>query len=319
MRADRLVSMLMLLQTHGRVSARELSERLEVSVRTIYRDMEALSAAGIPVYAERGASGGCCLVENYRTNLTGMSADEAHALMLLESPSPLDSLEVGQKLKAALYKLYAALPRAPQVQPRVHMDWAWWGHAGAPSDATLEQLYRTVTQCHSLRVRYRLINGAEAENIVEPLGLVAKGGAWYLVWQINAKRRYFPVAELLGIEPQAEHFSYPADFDLGAYWQEVCAGAEADAVAYAVRVRAQPEAIPFVLRRTATAQIGWPMPGEAQELELAYSSFEEARSRLLALGGAVEVLYPPELRDSLRDFAEQICKLYSGQFPVAGS
>jgi predicted DNA-binding transcriptional regulator YafY len=130
MRADRLVAILMLLQRHGRLTARQLASTLEVSVRTIYRDMEALSTAGIPVYAERGASGGCCLVEDYRTDLTGMTTAEAQALLLLSAPGPLDSLGIGQELRAAFRKLYAALPngldRVAQPSNRMLLDWSAW-------------------------------------------------------------------------------------------------------------------------------------------------------------------------------------------------
>ncbi len=315
MRADRLVSILMLLQSRGRVPARELSRRLEVSVRTIYRDMEALSAAGIPVYAERGANGGCCLVEDYRSDLTGLNADETRALLLLEAPSPLDSLEVGQKLKAALYKLYAALPRASQTQPRLHIDWSGWRRShSAPESELLEQIYRAVTYSRRAQVRYRMINGMVVENTVEPLGLVAKGGIWYLVWQMHGKRRYFPAAELRTFQALEETFAYPADFDLAGYWGEVCAAVEAEAAAYPVRVRAQPEAAARLLGQTSGPLIGLPdQSPRSEEIRLAFDNLEEARARLLALGGAVEVLDPPELRDSLRDFAGQVLRANSSQ------
>ena len=137
MRADRLLSLLMLLQARGRMTAQELAAELEVSERTIYRDINALSASGVPVYAESGPGGGCALLDSYRTNLTGLTADEARALFMLNIPAALDQLGVTQELKAALLKLSAALPEArrrdeERIRQRIHLDSTWWFQAEEP-------------------------------------------------------------------------------------------------------------------------------------------------------------------------------------------
>src|SRR5512147_2861952 len=146
MRADRLLSLLMLLQARGRMTAQELARELEVSERTIYRDINALSASGVPVYAESGPGGGCALLDSYRTNLTGLTADEARALFMLSIPAPLDQLGVGQELRAALLKLSAALPssRRPdeeRARQRIHIDSLAWfqGEDPVPHLHTLQQ------------------------------------------------------------------------------------------------------------------------------------------------------------------------------------
>ena len=137
MRADRLLSILLLLQARGRMTAHQLAQELEVSVRTIYRDIDALSTAGVPVYAERGPGGGCELIDSYRTSLTGLNKDEVHALFMLSIPAPLDELGVSQELKTALRKLAAALPAArrqdeERVRQRITLDWTGWNQPADP-------------------------------------------------------------------------------------------------------------------------------------------------------------------------------------------
>lgn len=313
MRADRLVAILMLLQSRGPITAAALARALEVSVRTIYRDMDALSAAGVPVYAERGPTGGCRLVENYRTDLTGLTEDEAAALALLVAPGPLDTLEVGRKLKAALRKLYAARIGPPgrheNAGPCVHLDWTWWGQ-GEAVGSSLDTLYRAVAERCRVRVGYRLSNGIQVSQVVDPLGLVGKAGAWYLVHSAHGKIDHHTLDEL-EVECLPETFAYPAGFDLAVYWETACANIEAARTAFKVVVRAPPALLP-VLRRLfgRHAVLERPAAGPGLEVELGCANLVEARSRLLGLGGAVEVLEPPALRLSMADYARQIAGVY---------
>jgi predicted DNA-binding transcriptional regulator YafY len=317
MRADRLVSILMLLQRHGKLSARQLASTLEVSVRTIYRDMDALSAAGIPVYAERGAGGGCCLLEDYRTDLTGMTAGEAQALLLLSAPGPLDSLGIGQDLRAALRKLYAALPDNPvkayQPQSRVLLDWSAWKEQ-QPAKGLIELLYRAVNGGHQIRITYRILTGAEIERVVNPLGLVAKEGAWYLVFEANGKVGHRRAEDLANAEWLEATFPYPQSFDLVAYWQEVCARAGTRQERFQTMLLVDQAALPvirYVLRSPDLYMSDQQDGGGLVHLELSFESFEAARRVLLSLGGAVEVLEPEALRLSLADYARQILARYA--------
>jgi predicted DNA-binding transcriptional regulator YafY len=319
MRADRLVSILMLLQSHGRMSARELAKTLEVSVRTIYRDMDALSTAGIPVYAERGANGGCRLVENYRTELTGLSEAEAQALFLLEAPGPLDALEVGQKLRAALRKLATALPEFPAGQasppPRIHLDWSRWGKQAAET-VSLERLYEAIRGCRALRVTYKLWDAIPITQEIYPLGLVAKAGVWYLVWESNGKTSYRRAASLLEAELLEETFDYPEDFTLSDYWRAACAEAEGDFQAFRATVRAT-SGVAAALARQAEAGRTEVVSLSGTEawvrLELSFDSMDSARHGLMAWGSAVEVLEPEALRLSIIDYAKQIAALYASR------
>lgn len=321
MRADRLLSLLMLLQARGRMTARKLAEELEVSERTIYRDIDALSAAGVPVYGESGPEGGYALLDSYRTNLTGLTEGEVRALFMLSIPEPLTKLGVSQELKAALRKLSAALPDAhrhdeERVRQRFHLDSIWW-HQVEESVPHLQTIYQAVWQARKLYQTYRLPFAIEVEQVVDPYGLVAKAGVWYLVYAVSGCIRTHRVSALFDVRMLEESFERPADFDLAAFWKEWCAEREESRSYYTVAVRVAPDFLPELPRyfgsriRTKIAQAG---PSEAEgwiTLELSFESLEAARDRILGFGRGVEVLEPQALRRSVLDFASQIVALYT--------
>ncbi len=321
MRADRLLSMLMLLQSRGRMTAQQLAGELEVSVRTIYRDLDALSAAGVPVYAERGPGGGCALLEDYRTTLTGLTPDEARALFMLSVPAPLADLGVSRELKAALLKLSAALPTArrgeeEQVRGRIHLDSVAWFHSGeaVPHLHTIQQAVWTDRQ---LDLVYRLPFDAQAEWRVEPYGLVAKANTWYLVCARNGHLRVLRVSRVVDARLLDDGFERPADFDLAAFWRGWCADVEENRPSYPVALRVAPQLVPWLPRvfgeqgREAQRHAG---PADTEgwiPLTVVFESLEDARTQILGLGRAVEVLEPLALRESVLDFARQIVGLYA--------
>ncbi len=326
MRADRLLSLLMLLQTRGRTTAKRLAQELEVSERTIYRDINALSAAGVPVYAERGPGGGCALLDSYRTNLTGLTQDQVRALFMLSIPAPLTQLGVSQELKAALLKLSAALPAAlrrdeEKVRQRIHLDSAWWFQTeeAVPHLATIHQ---AVWQDRKLYLTYRLPFGAQLERLVEPYGLVAKAGVWYLVYGRQDRVRVHRVSHVLDARLSEETFVRPADLELAAFWRDWCAEYERDRQHYSVVVRVSPELTPYLPQffgddiRRAIAQAEPPDAEGWITLTLTFETLHAARDRLLGFGRAVEVLEPAALRESLLDFASQIVALYTSD-PLA--
>lgn len=185
MRADRLLSILLLLQVRRQITARELAQRLGVSARTIHRDMEALSGAGVPVLAERGTGGGWHLLEEYRTNLTGLSDAEVQALFLTSPGRLFADLGLARATDGALIKLLAALPtrhrhRAEDVQQRIHIDVAGWRQIEG-TVPTLPLVQEAIWGERKLRIVYQRGEGRDVERIVDPLGLVAKGSLWYLV------------------------------------------------------------------------------------------------------------------------------------------
>jgi predicted DNA-binding transcriptional regulator YafY len=320
MRADRLLSLLMLLQTRGKMTAHRLAHELEVSERTIYRDIDALSFAGVPVYGEPGPEGGYALLDSYRTTLTGLTEGEVRALFMLSIPAPLAELGVSQELKAALLKLSAALPDArrsdeERVRQRFYLDSVWW-FQDEESVPHLRTLYQAVLQDRRITITYRLPFGIEVEHQVEPYGLVAKAGVWYLVYGRDGVRVH-RVSHLSDASLSDEVFQRPADLNLEAFWKEWRVQREESQADYPVTVRVAPDFIPALpghfghCVRTRIAQAGPPDAEGWITLELAFESLEDARARLLGFGRAVEVLEPLALRMSVLDFATQIVALYT--------
>jgi len=309
----------MLLQTRGRMTARQLSAELEVSERTIYRDLTALNSAGIPVYMERGPGGGCELLEDYRTDLTGLTRSEALALLLLDVPAALADLGMRDQLRLALLKLAAATPQASRqeaerLRARFILD-TDLQPSFAPAPAPhLMTIYAALLADRCLRLTYRSdMLGIVFQRRVEPLGLVAQGNDWLLVGRRARVLRVYRLNQVLEVESLAEMFARPPDFDLKQFWVE-WKERSAARPAYAVRLRLESRLIPLLpLFTGAPVQIReQSAPGEDGKLELTllFGSLEEARSRLLALGGAAEVLSPQPLRLSLADYARQVVQVY---------
>ena len=219
MLASRLLSTLMLLQSRGRMSAPDLSRELEVSIRTVYSDIDQLSAAGIPVIADRGRTGGFQLLNGFRTQLTGLTEAEAEALMLAGLPGPAAELGIADRMASARLKLMAALPQgmqAERVAARFHLDVAGWFRASEPV-ALLPVVARAVWSERCLKIRYR--QGQDANEVkIGPLGLVLKAGVWYVVAVRGTGLRTYRASNILAAETLDEAFDRPADFDLASYW-----------------------------------------------------------------------------------------------------
>ena len=320
MRADRLLALLMLLQTRGQLTAKTLAQELEVSERTIYRDVDALCAAGVPIYSETGQAGGYGLLNSYRTSLTGLTAEEVRALFMLNVPAPLTALGVTQAMKTALLKLAAALPaerrqEEARVRQRFYLDSIWWGQ-GVEMTPHLQTIHQAVWLDRKVRLAYRVGPALVMNQVVEPYGLVAKAGVWYLVCAHQGSVRVHRVADLLNAQLTEEQFVHPTTFELADFWTNWCREQEEHAVAYVVQLRVAPTfvaALPSYFGdhiRARLAQASPPEPDGWLTLELAFESLEAARNRLLALGGGVEVVKPLALRKSLLDFATQTVAVY---------
>ena len=321
MRADRLLSLLMLLQTRGSLTAQELANELEVSVRTIYRDLQALSTAGVPVYAERGPGGGCSLLESYRTTLTGLTPQEARALFMLNVPAPLDQLGVTQELKAALLKLSAALPASrrgeeERSRQRIHLDSSWWFQA-EEAVPCLPEIQQALWQDRKLRLTYRADFGTQVQQVVAPYGLVAKSSVWHLVYtHPSGDVRALQVSRVTEAVTLEETFERPLGFDLAEYWKGWCAEFENNRIRYLVTLRIDPKLIPqlpYYFSYSIHDLLAQATPPDAEgwvTLTLPFESQHAARARILGFGRAAEVLEPEALRKSVLDFAEQIVEFY---------
>jgi predicted DNA-binding transcriptional regulator YafY len=316
MRADRLLSLLMLLQTRGTQTARSLAAQLEVTERTIYRDVTALSAAGIPVYTERGPGGGIALVEDYRTNLTGLNADEVRALFMLSIPAPLEQLGVGDELRMALLKLSAALPgsrRADETaaRQRIHLDAAWWFQSEEPTPH-LKTIQFALWSDRYLDITYRSDFAAEVEMVVAPYGLVAKASVWYLVGGRDDHIRVLRVSRVRQARLRDERFEHPVAFDLPGFWKSWCDEFESSRPQIPVTLRVSPSLAKVLTEGHPETLMSPPKiePGGWQTLTLSFESIESARTRILGYGGAVEVIEPLALRRSVEDFARQTLLRY---------
>lgn len=311
MRADRLLSILLLLQEHGRLSARRLAERLEVSERTVHRDMEALAMAGVPVWAQPGRHGGWELAEGYRTDLTGLSEGELRSLVLAGASSQLRHLGIGDDLDRALTKVLAALPDARRAAARtagsyLHVDPAGWRRAddAVPWLPTLDEALRTG---RLIQLRYeRASDGSVIERIADPLGLVVKGSTWYLVAAIDDATRTYRVSRLRAVGILDRPSARPPDLDLGAIWQ-----ASQEAFRQALpeatwTMRVAPAAI-------ARVRLGWRFASVVEESPPDPDGWVTVRCRsdglpvaiesTLGLGPDAVPLEPPELVEAVRERA----------------
>lgn len=324
MRASRLLSVLLLLQTRGRMTAPQLADELEVSVRTIYRDLEALGMAGVPVYAERGPAGGYALVDGYRTRLTGLTDDEAGSLALVGVPGAAAELGLGTVLAAAELKLDAALPpelrsRAARVRQRFHLDApGWYKDPDGEPTPHLEAVAAAAWDQRRLRVRYRSWRD-EVERTLEPLGLVLKAGTWYAVARADGRDepRTYRVGRLLGVTELDERFAWPDEFDLSAYWAEQNRRFRDEMYRDQAVVRAAPDALAHLARWSGRAVAeaieatrsepdahGW------RTVTIPIEGVWPARNDLLRLGGQAEVLAPTELREAMTEVARGLAEVY---------
>jgi predicted DNA-binding transcriptional regulator YafY len=327
-RASRLVSLLLLLQTRGQMTAAALARELEVSVRSIHRDVEALSEAGVPIYAERGPHGGIRLVDGYRTRLTGMTADEAEALFLSGLPGPAAELGLGTVVTAARLKVLAALPpelrtRASRLVERFHLDAAGWFQAGE-STPHLAAMAEAVWENTVVEIDYGRHRDEVVTRRVEPLGLVLKAGIWYVVARTDGQIRTYRVSRVRAARPLAERFDRPEPFDLAAYWSESSAAYERDIPRAEVTVRIRPERMSWLADAIGTRAVAEAVRLDVRDpdgwlhLRVRIDWPEEAAHLLLRLGSGAEILEPVEIRDQLVATARRILERYEATSP-AGS
>jgi predicted DNA-binding transcriptional regulator YafY len=320
MRASRLLSTLLLLQTRGRMTAREIADELEVSIRTVYRDVEALSAAGVPVYADRGPAGGYQLLAGYRTKLTGLTGEEAEALFLGGGPGPAAELGLGTVLAAAQLKLLAALPpelrdRAARIRERFHLDApGWFREPDAPEflDAVADAVWSQQRLC----VGYRKWNNVDVTRVLEPLGLVLKGVAWYVVARSGERINAFRVSRVHELSTLDERFVRPVDFDLARYWVEWSKNLQDTLYPMQAVVRLSPIAAERfflngpVAERALRDTAGPPDEHGWVRVVVPTGSLEHAATDLGRFGAEIEVLEPPELRAKMRATAQALLRLY---------
>ncbi|GAA3948490.1 WYL domain-containing protein [Amorphoplanes auranticolor] len=331
-----MLSMLLLLQTRGRLSAGQLAAELGISVRTAYRDLARLQAAGVPLYAETGQHGGYRLVEGYRTRLTGLSGGEARALFLAGLPAPAADLGLAEEVAAARLKLLAALPaelrdQAARTAAVFHLDAPGWHHE-APAQPFLTLLMDAVVAQHAVDVGYRRWRAPqEVRRRLRPYGLVLKSGTWYLVAASGNAGRIatYRVAQVRDVTVTTERFARPAGFDLVAHWTAYLAEYEARRFTASATIRLSAEGLarlpdladPAVVRAVAESS-GEPDRDGWVEATIPIENVRHAGQELLRLGAEVEVTAPAELRRAMATTVAALAHRYgvtaSGAPDVSG-
>jgi predicted DNA-binding transcriptional regulator YafY len=324
MRASRLLSILMLLQTRGRMTAQALADEFEVSVRTIYRDIDELSAADVPVYADRGPNGGFELLDGYRTKLTGLSPAEAATLFLAGLPGPAAELGLADLLTTAQLKLTAALPQGAQhtanrLAARFHLDPVGWFRS-ADDARLLPAIADAVWNERCVEIRYQRPTSVVPRK-VQPLGLVLKGGAWYLVAQIGGQPRTYRVSNIVDLSGTEERFERPKDFDLVRFWTTASRAYEVGLYRGKAVLRVSPRGMRRLdLFGSAVAQAaaetanppdsdGW------VQVVIPVEAIDQAAADFMRLGTDAEVVDPPELRHRIAEMAYELIRLY-GLSPI---
>jgi predicted DNA-binding transcriptional regulator YafY len=321
-RAARIVQLLLLLQTRGRLTAVQLAEELEVSVRTVYRDVEALHAAGVPLYGQAGHAGGYRLVDGYRTRLTGLTENEAESLFLTGLPGPAHELGLGAEVAAAWLKLTASLPpelrdRATRIQQRFHLDAPSW-YAEPDDTPALAAAADAVWRERRIHVHYhRWREPTDVERTLDPYGLVLKAGRWYLV-AASARISTYRVSQIRSLTVLDEDFQRPAGFDLAAFWQSYLADFDARRHADTATIRISPalrdrlvEAVEPAIHRAVEATASPPDPHGWVTATVPIENLNHAQRTFLGFGADVEVLGPPALRARITEAVTALATTYS--------
>jgi len=320
MRASRLLSLLMLLQSRGRVSAQALAEALEVSVRTIHRDIDELSAAGVPVWADRGRLGGFQLQPGWRTRVDGLTAPEAQAMFLGGLPGPAAELGLGEAMASAQLKLLAALPDgwredARRVSARFHLDPIDW-YRGPSATDHLSAIAQAVWSERRVAMRYESWKG-EVSRRVDPLGLVLKAGIWYLAAQVGNGVRTYRLSNILDLAVTGEPFDRPADFDLAAWWQASTQRFEKELAVDTAQLRVSASGMKALrdlgaaVAQAAEASASAPDESGWRRVTIPIESIPHAAAQVLRLGAQAEVLKPAALRRALLERVSAVAALYA--------
>ena len=312
MRADRLLSIMLILQAQGKTTTLALAEKLEVSRRTILRDIDALSIAGVPIHAEAGHGGGVSLDEHYRVSLTGLKESEVRALFVFSQPGPLQDVGLGRAVEDTLLKLFAALPslhrqEVERIQQRILLDSASWWPLGETL-SHLETLKAAVFDDYRVQVRYARADGQVVERTLDPYSLVAKASVWYLIARRAGELRTYRVSRFMTVETMNERFERDSSFDLVKYWQT-----------HANEFIVNMPSFAFTLRLKSTrmrllrlyAEGGYTIRDTSADetvliVDVRLSSLEEARMLVLGLGTDVEIIQPEELRQAVLLQAQQM-------------
>jgi predicted DNA-binding transcriptional regulator YafY len=312
MRADRLLTMMLLLQTHGKMTAQTLATKLEVSRRTILRDIDALSAAGVPIYADGGHGGGIVLDEHYRTALVGLRESEIRTLFIGNNAQLLREIGLGEAAESTLFKLRAVVPSIHQsavehLRQRILIDAAWWwsDNQALPNWELLQQ---AVHEDRCIEAVYERHDGTIIERILHPYSLVAKSSIWYLVAEHNQTLHTYRVIRLRHIKLCDTYFQRRNDFDLPTYWQEQLTHFSEITSGYRFTLQMHPEQLNFVkgIAPGRYQHIEASDPNGWMTLQFEFESIHLAKMLVFGLGDQARVVEPPELHAAVQQTARAL-------------
>ncbi|MGO4106877.1 helix-turn-helix transcriptional regulator [Paenibacillus sp. YAF4_2] len=317
MRADRLLSIMILLQNHEMMTTKELARKLEVSERTILRDMDALSISGVPVAADRGKTGGWRLMDHFKSYLSGLKLEDTKALFLLPSEQMMKDLGVNTGLDIR-QKLLASLPDSSKSEARhymdkVYMDTGTWKPSEDKNKALLT-IQKALWEDTKLTIDYQKTDGTHSQRVICPLGLVAKGSSWYLIaMNDEGDYRNFKVSRIMKAEVTAEEFTRPARFDLAEYWKQSKLNFAESLPTLEVKVLAHSS---IIGRLTLTDRFvekideHLPVEDEMVSLTLSFNTEQEAVEYVLGYGGAMKLVQPEYLIEKVVQQAKAVIAMY---------
>ncbi|TLS36827.1 helix-turn-helix transcriptional regulator [Pseudalkalibacillus caeni] len=317
MRADRLISILLLLKKRGKVTTKELAQELEVTQRTIHRDMEALISAGIPIFSERGKGGGWSIMDNWQNRLSWLKNEEVQSLFIPSSNNLLADLGFNEISEKAREKLYSSVPyqhkeEAIKLWERVYIDTSTWKDR-TEHQAFITDIKRALFNEKKLKIIYEKYNGKSDERIIEPLGLVSKGDKWYLVALKKGEYRNYRVSRIKSVIMLDEEFTYPSYFNLQSYWKKSKKEFVNNLPRYIVQVKVLSSIIPrlkFTGKFVEVIEVGNNDIDQWLPVTLSFHSEEEAVEYIFGFGNKMKVANPVHLKDTLIIMAKDVIDMY---------
>jgi len=320
MRADRLINIMILLQNRGKMTAKELANELEVSDRTILRDMDALSTAGIPIVSDRGTAGGWRLLDNFRSKLSGLNIDDMKSLFLFPSGKLLEDLGLNSQALDTRQKLLAAIPgsyrdEAQAMWERIHIDSSTWRQSKEKMHA-LETVQQAVWENKKLKIHYEQADGEQKERLLEPLGLVAKGNRWYLVASRDGELRNYRVSRIHTAKVENEVFRRPLNFNLAAYWEQSKVEFIQNLPKYDVQVEIHPaiiKRINFTGKFVQVIKTENPNGDKWIPATLRFNDKQEAIEFILGFANKIKVISPKDLPNKVVSMAMSVIDFYNNE------
>ncbi|SFB22983.1 Predicted DNA-binding transcriptional regulator YafY, contains an HTH and WYL domains [Lentibacillus halodurans] len=320
MRADRLINIMILLQNRGKMTAKELANELEVSDRTILRDMDALSTAGIPIVSDRGTAGGWRLLDNFRSKLSGLNIDDMKSLFLFPSGKLLEDLGLNSQALDTRQKLLAAIPgsyrdEAQAMWERIYIDSSTWRQSKEKMHA-LETVQQAVWENKKLKIHYEQADGEQKERLLEPLGLVAKGNRWYLVASRDGELRNYRVSRIHTAKVENEVFRRPLNFNLAAYWEQSKVEFIQNLPKYDVQVEIHPaiiKRINFTGKFVQMIKTEIPNGDKWIPATLRFNDKQEAIEFILGFSNKIKVISPKDLPNKVVSLAMSVIDFYSNE------